>query len=274
MRRIKEFFSDGGLIIRNKHLSFLQKIGLFFQYANVSIVNFLHRRVKEFTKISFKGNNMNVASLSEFFMLVREVILQEPYYFKAENDHPVIFDCGANIGIATMYLKTLYPHSRITTFEPSPKVCDLLRKNIEENKWSDVTVHGVALSDREGAMMMYERDNSLATTLASEEARDGTETKVKVHRLSRYIETDIDLLKLDVQLSEVAVMRELYESGKLKHVKKIIMEYHYKPGYGENSLSELLSILEKEGYVYTVKFNAMKPDYFTTYIIETHKRKT
>jgi hypothetical protein len=40
--------------------------------------------------------------------------------FKTDSRNPIIIDCGANIGVATIYFKRLYPDSRILSFEANP----------------------------------------------------------------------------------------------------------------------------------------------------------
>ena len=46
-------------------------------------------------------------------------IFKGEYKFRAEVEAPVIFDCGANIGLATL-LQYIYPKSHITAFEADP----------------------------------------------------------------------------------------------------------------------------------------------------------
>ncbi len=48
--------------------------------------------------------------------LYREIFARQPYYFRAASDSPIILDCGANVGMASLYFKWLYPKSRVTSF--------------------------------------------------------------------------------------------------------------------------------------------------------------
>jgi FkbM family methyltransferase len=61
-------------------------------------------------------------------------------------------DCGANIGLATLFFKRLYPESEIHAFEPDPETFKMLRRNVEQNSLSYVYLYNVALSDQQGAV--------------------------------------------------------------------------------------------------------------------------
>ena len=56
---------------------------------------------------------------------------------------------------------------------------------------------------------------------------DGPAAVVPSRRLWEFIRSDIDLLKLDVEGAEDAVMDELADSGKLRYVRRLHLEYHH-----------------------------------------------
>jgi len=60
---------------------------------------------------------------------------------------PLIFDCGANIGLATLYFKNLYLGARIVAFEADPETAAVLRENVSANHLQDVSVHNLMLTD-------------------------------------------------------------------------------------------------------------------------------
>ncbi|MGA2758436.1 MAG: FkbM family methyltransferase, partial [Solirubrobacteraceae bacterium] len=61
-----------------------------------------------------------------------------------------VLEIGANIGTTTVPLITLIGAVHVTAIEPVPGNCELLSRTIALNGLNDrVTVHGVALSDRE-----------------------------------------------------------------------------------------------------------------------------
>jgi tRNA1(Val) A37 N6-methylase TrmN6 len=62
---------------------------------------------------------------TEHVKLLRKVILAAD----------AVFDCGANIGFATIFFKWLFPKARIYAFEPDPATYALLEKNVKTNKF-------------------------------------------------------------------------------------------------------------------------------------------
>src|SRR5438045_4004967 len=44
------------------------------------------------------------------------------YAFSTTNPAPRILDCGANVGLASLYWKRTHPGARITAFEADPKI--------------------------------------------------------------------------------------------------------------------------------------------------------
>jgi hypothetical protein len=69
---------------------------------------------------------------------------------------------------------------------------------------------------------------------------------LRLIRISR----EIDLLKLDVEGAEHQVFQDLDESGKLKLIKNMIIEYHHNMGKDDDNLSHILGTLERNGFGY------------------------
>jgi FkbM family methyltransferase len=62
------------------------------------------------------------------------------YDFKADNKQPVIYDCGANIGVSALYYKILYPGSIIKAFEADSNIAGILKSNLTVNNIQGVDV--------------------------------------------------------------------------------------------------------------------------------------
>jgi len=271
--KMQKFILNVFKIFSKKNKSFYRKIILLYFYAKVVGANFLQGRLLNLKSIKFLNFKVYFDSISELDMLVAEVFVDEPYYFKSEKSDPVIYDCGGNIGMSVLYFKHLYPNAKIKVFEPSPDVALLLKKNIEQNSLQNVSVHDVALSDSVGTINIFVREGmSLATTASVEERREGKEVPVEKKKLSEYINENIDVLKLDVQLSEGAVFEDLKNSSVIEKIKLVIMEYHYSFGVSNNNLSGILSFFEMNNFLYKIIFNAEKLDGFKTYIIRAYKK--
>jgi hypothetical protein len=69
--------------------------------------------------------------------------------------------------------------------------------------------------------------------------------------VSDFIQGPVDLLKLDVEGAEWEVLEELRDSGKLRQVARLIIEYHHRLQDGRK-LSGFLRLLEEAGLDYNV----------------------
>jgi FkbM family methyltransferase len=61
---------------------------------------------------------------------------------------PVVVDCGANIGLASVYLKQLFPAASVVAIEPESHNFEMLQRNVAA--YPDVTVLRAAVSDHRG----------------------------------------------------------------------------------------------------------------------------
>lgn len=188
-------------------------------------------------------------SFNAFFAIFTEIFIYTIYYFETENKKPTIIDCGANIGIATMYFKYLYPNATITSFEPDRETFKLLEKNIHENWMVDVTLVNKAVSWQEGELLFYSQSNmqgwpgnSLEKSQADFSEQESY--KVSVTTLSKLDIEYIDMLKIDIEWSEWQVFKDIERSNLIQKIGRMSIEYHYDNKIIENRLSEILGFLE------------------------------
>jgi FkbM family methyltransferase len=199
--------------------------------------------------LGFKVHYLNEKSLRHLY---HEIFASEDYMFSCERPNPVIFDCGANIVMATLYFKWLYPQSRIMSFEPDPETFQVLRENVQGNQLHDVALHNIALWHERGTVSFYVPENGVGLLqMSTSSARmQGREIRVPSQRLSDFIESPIDLLKLDVEGAEHQVVGDLVESGRLKEVRQMIVEYHHNVPGDQARLGSFLRMLEESGMRY------------------------
>jgi FkbM family methyltransferase len=201
--------------------------------------------------LDFDVQYLNVHSLR---YLYREIFVREEYLFPCEIQTPVIFDCGANIGMATLFFKWLFPRSRITAFEPDPTTFQFLCRNINENHLSDVFSHNVALWNDDGSVPFFVPENSRDSLMMSTNPsrNGGRQIMVPSRKLSDYIDGPIDLLKLDVEGAEHKVICDLISSGKMKQVRRMFVEYHHNISADGGRLGAFLTMLEGCGFRYQI----------------------
>jgi len=130
------------------------------------------------------------------------------------------------MGMSLLYYKKTYPSSKILSFEPNSVYFELLEKNISVNKLSFITTFRSALSDCEGNTELYESNSgSLTTSLISSPGKTIKEI-VSTSMLSHYILDEVDMIKMDVEGSEVEIVHDLIQSQKINLVKRMVIEFH------------------------------------------------
>jgi len=175
----------------------------------------------------------------------REIFANHCYYFETENPRPVIIDAGAHIGLASLYFKKQFPGALITAIEPNPTNLALLEQNIWENDLRDVTTVEAALTPQAGQITLYQdvTQSWLSTSSIHERAWNGEQETIpfeaKAITLSSLLTQSVDLLKLDIEGAELAVLAEAKDE--LANVSKIFVEFHPTENQKLEDLEDLLT---------------------------------
>lgn len=200
------------------------------------------------------GFDIHYLAPQSFLFGFYEIFFREIYYFKSDTSSPFILDCGANIGMATLYFKMIYPQSEIIAFEPSSACCAIIKKNIKNNNLAKVTVLNKAVSNKKGYCSFWDPSHGQGDGRASILVSSPDCTKVETVLLSDYITKPVDLLKIDIEGSEHNVLQDLVASGKIDMIKQLILEYHHHiPNNTINRLGNFLSILEHHNFGYQIR---------------------
>jgi FkbM family methyltransferase len=111
-------------------------------------------------------------------------------------------DAGAYVGTFSLFASLFCPAETVHAFEPQADIYAKLVENIRVNGAEKCQPHNVALSDREGmgAMTPSDKSNRGGSLL-----NPGTEVQV-VTLDSRHL-SDVRLIKIDVENSELAVLQ-------------------------------------------------------------------
>jgi FkbM family methyltransferase len=184
--------------------------------------------------------------------LYREVFAEREYWFATDNPRPVILDCGSNIGMAILFFKSLYPAAEIVAFEPAPWACAAIEETLRANGLTGVTVHNAALAETDGTIELYHDPAHPGSAVMSvhRERMPGETVRVPAVRLSRHVTGPVDFLKLDVEGSELPVLRDLVASGALGLIRQMVIEFHHHMDPAVDNLSECLALLEAQGFGY------------------------
>jgi len=193
--------------------------------------------------------------------LFKEIFVGNEYYFVAGNDSPYIIDCGSNIGVSLLYFKMLYPNSRIVAFEPGDDTYCCLEENVNNNRLKSVATHKAALSSKDGTIdLFYDEEKSGSLFMSVIQKRMPKQRRsVEATRLSKYIDEEVDFLKIDIEGSELEVIEELSKADKLSYVKQMVIEYHHHIVRHSDVFSRMLRLLEDAGFGYQIEGHLRRP---------------
>jgi FkbM family methyltransferase len=169
-----------------------------------------------------------------------------------------ILDVGANTGIYSLLARKNNAQARILAMEPVPVNAGVLQANIDANA-ADILVERSAMSDRDGEAVMYMLSDQLNYMTSVNDDRYALhpeivgqskvvpitvptttwETLRAKHRLS-----GPDLIKIDVEGHELAVMRSLL-ALLVEQRPTILLEV-----IGDDNAAQLNNMLRPLGYVF------------------------
>lgn len=192
------------------------------------------------TTTSLPGCRLRLVDGPAFVSQWRAIFMEGHYAFMPDDPRPRILDCGANIGLASLYWARTITGASITAFEPDPVLATLLRENLEGCHAPNVEVVEAAVWHTNGEAA-FETGSPDAGRLRP----GGHGTKVRTVRLRDYLTEPVSLLKLDIEGAEVEVLRDC--AGHLGEVAHVFVEFHSYEGQRQH-LAELLSILEGGGF--------------------------
>ena len=174
---------------------FSKKFYLDFILVKLALLKIFRKQQKNVT-ISLFGYTIENYNYRLLDYLVKEVFISNEYFFVTNNPNPIIFDCGANIGMATLFFKWLYPNAIIYAFEPQKTTFDILERNIKRNNLKDVHYFNLALSDTNGTIDFFGEDSSNLMSSVLQERSSGKKVVVECRKLSDFVIESVDLLKM------------------------------------------------------------------------------
>ncbi len=188
---------------------------------------------------------LNVIDSLSFYYSYKEIFEKEIYAFKTNKNHPLIIDCGSNIGLSIIYFKNLYPQSKILAFEADPSVFEVLQSNILSFGLENITLINKAVWSSE-TFLKFTIEGADAGRVARDIDREKEEKiEVPTARLRNYLNQTVDFLKLDIEGAEIDVILDC--SDQLQNVENLFVEYHSFVGE-EQRLDELLCVLRKSKF--------------------------
>ena len=207
-----------------------------------------YERYVEIKDVKFLSYVFDVPDIASFLGQFKEIFVEDIYKFASISKEPIIYDCGANIGMSCLYFKKLYPKAKIKAFEADSKIAKILKNNLLKNNMLD----GIEIIN--SAVWIDNKGIEFASEGADGGSIYGNGNKMKMSsiRLKEYLEKEqkIDMLKIDIEGAEYEVLKDGKNS--LKNVQNLFVEYH-SWNNSEQKLSEILKIFEQNGFRYYIE---------------------
>jgi len=147
-----------------------------------------------------------------------------------------IIDCGANIGIASLYFASIYPAARIYSVEADPENFAILKSNTMGEP-RIFPIHGCIVTTPEDTVLFNNLGPAWSRKLASGDTISGkiSVPAITLDALLAKHEIDrVDLLKMDIEGAEREVLSKGDYLGTVQHV---IAELHDDYSFSDFSVA-------------------------------------
>lgn len=186
------------------------------------------------------GQSFHYTDAASLVSAARDIIADGGYCFHAERPDPVIFDLGANIGIASAWFLKTYPRARIIAFEPDLAAYSCLALNVAHGG-TLIRCHQAAAWTSDGTLR-FASDGADGGQVA-----DGGGLSVPARDIRPLVAAEpvIDLLKVDVEGSEYALIDHL--RAELPRIRNLALECH-DVDRRPRDFAHLVSLLGESGF--------------------------
>jgi len=138
---------------------------------------------------------------------------------------PRILDLGANIGAFARWAANRWPGSEIYCYEPHPDNFRLLSQTIFGCQGSNVVARNVGVYDRTGLMPLSLAKTNCGAHSLFDTGEIGPES-IPVELITATDLPPADILKIDTEGAEWAILTALAGAGRLPEFSAIMLEYH------------------------------------------------
>lgn len=203
--------------------------------------DFFQNEALSFMGYTFKtlGTGETPESVERIFSaigLISDIIVKDQYDLMELLDgrkEPGILDCGANIGIFSLFALRFSPDARIVAFEPAEETFAIMKALIEENRIRNILPVNLALGDysRESVLLKARGGSGISNMLSESKfnrpknADYSLSQRVKVETVDKVVFESpgigkVDFIKIDTEGFERQILTGAAET--IKKFKPII----------------------------------------------------
>jgi FkbM family methyltransferase len=172
-----------------------------------------------------------------------QVFVNAEYDYKINIVPEIIIDCGANVGLSTLFFKRKFPSAQIIAIEPEESNYQSLVKNTLAYK--EVTPVKAGVWPKTAMLEVVDEWNFGNWGFVCKETDVKTDTSVSAisipDLMKKFNIEEIDLLKIDVEGTELELFSSDYEYW-LPKTKVIMIELHdsYRRGCSKSFFSAIV----------------------------------
>ncbi len=181
----------------------------------------------------------------------QSIMLHHEYFVAPEFNVKNIIDCGANIGITSVYFKKLFPSAKIIAVEPEQNNFAVLAQNLGDYK--DVSLLQKGIWNKKVNLKISNLSSAEHWSFTVEETTEefGVIKAIAISDIMDDANIEvIDILKIDIEGSELEVFTENYEYW-LPRTRILIVETHDR--YRRGCCKAVFNALNK--YDFTVNLS-------------------
>jgi FkbM family methyltransferase len=208
------------LLILFRHYLRYKKGGIFLlfskRYSKKSIISFI---VSEYKRPIYLRNQ--TTDINTFY----QVLFNNEYEYNYEIEPQNIIDCGANIGLATIFFKNRFPDAKIIAIEPEMSNFEMLKLNTSQ--YENIHCYQNAIYNKKTKLFIRDIGFGKWGFIVEKEStsKNVIETKTIDEIISENNIDAIDILKIDIEGSEKELFESDFETWMPK-CKVIIIELH------------------------------------------------
>jgi FkbM family methyltransferase len=169
----------------------------------------------------------------------------------------ICYDIGGHCGYYTALFARLASEGQVYCFEPVPELAERIRETVRENRFSNVTVHSLAIADRQRELLLrFAADQSLDDSMAYLSQFGGVDTERSRNQYGSFSEIQVPcqcldqiglpdphFIKMDAEAAEISILeggREMIRRCK----PRMLIEIH-----GSDLALRCADLLGPIGYV-------------------------
>ncbi|MBU3926250.1 MAG: FkbM family methyltransferase [Bacteroidetes bacterium] len=207
--------------IRNHFIRYGLK-GIFFYFKVIfckksDYILFNHKEYRQ--PVLLRKNSSDI-------QVFYQVLFNNSYQIELKEKPGVIIDLGANIGLSSIYYLNKYPECKVIAVEPDKSNYNLLIKNT--TGYSNFIAYNKGIWNKNVLLRINDNNNG-HWGFSVYESNAGSSETVESITLDQMITENniskIDLLKIDIEGSEIELFKENFESW-MSITRVIIIELH------------------------------------------------